>query len=163
MSQVADIKEDKKIFDFTQENVVLHLDTIINSCFKNPHRHIHKQVRYASVIKITDKEEYDSAEKVLDKIKSALPRSYQAFNKKKIWLFSTEGLRNFSDTPNWNKGLKSSRWYGPFLWEQKQPVLIFHSVTSEGYFDGAAIGIEFGSQRIYYLRFKDNGIEMAKG
>lgn len=42
-------------------------------------------------------------------------------------------------------------------------MIVFHSVTNEGYFDGIALGFEIGTKRIYYLWFKDSGVELAKG
>ena len=67
------------------------------------------------------------------------------------------------DVEKWKKDLKNSRWYGPFVWNKDQTVIIFHSVTNEGFFDGVALGIELGSKRIYFLSFRDNGIEITKG
>ena len=36
-------------------------------------------------------------------------------------------------------------------------------MTHDGFFDGCAIGIELEAKKTYFLRFKDNGIEVAKG
>lgn len=74
-----------------------------------------------------------------------MPNSVQAFDNKKIKLYSDEGAKNQAEFASWKNGLKASRWYGPFVWEQEQKVIIFHSVTAEGFFDGVALGIEISS------------------
>lgn len=96
-------------------------------------------------------------------LNKTIPLSIETFNDKKIKLFDEQGILKFTDVEKWKEDLSNSRWYGPFVWQDKQPVVIFHSVTDEGFFHGAAIGIELGVKRLYYLRFRDNGVEVARG
>lgn len=163
---------DLKFFNFKDQNVVLSVEAIVRSCFANPRRTKQSCVRYASTILFSGAEEYSSAEKVLDIIKKSVPLCFEEFNSKKIRLLSEEGIKPGNDIKKWKEGLQNSRWYGPFVWRDEkgvsgnkkaQIVLIFHSVTHDGFFDGIAIGCETENKRLYCLRFKDSGIEIAKG
>lgn len=86
------------------------------------------------------------------------------FDDEKIKLFSEEGILRNIDKVRWKEGLRNSRWYGPFVWDDGNGKKIeFHSVSFKVFFDGVVMGIDLDSKRVYCLRFSGNGIEIGKG
>jgi len=77
------------------------------------------------------------------------------FNNMRIKLYNTDKFREVVNTDYWIRGLKTSKWYGPFQSSDKDD-FDFHSVTDEGLFDGLKLSIKFDSGKIFlnYLNGK---------
>ena len=103
-----------KYFDFKDEEVVLKFENIVRACFANPKRTAYPCVRYASIIKYS--ELYKTPESILELARSTIPNSLNAFDEKKIKFFSEEGMKKDVDIVKWKEGLRDSRWFGPFVW-----------------------------------------------
>lgn len=145
---------------------MLNFEAIVRSCYANPDRDKYPCISFASVFKLDKNEKYDCAEKILKLASETIPLSVAAFDAKKIRLYSLKGFKEVAriGMDQWLERIRYSRWHGPFVCHiEGQIVIIFHSVTNNGYFDGVAIGIELGKKRMYYLRNVDAGIEIGRG
>ena len=96
-SDVDDSFPDYEFCDFRKDHFIVTIESIIRACFANPNRLKFPGVRYASTIKISTNQKYNSAEKVIELVQNSLPNASKAFNDKKIDLFDDKLLRKFVD------------------------------------------------------------------
>ena len=110
-------------FDFKNKDQILSLEGIIQSCFSNPDRKFYDSIRYASVIKISEVSEQDSAleyQEIQDCLRK-MPKAVRRMNRSATRLYPTaedRKYRGFVDVEQFHSALADSKWYGPFKWSK---------------------------------------------
>lgn len=94
----------------------MNVKQIVKACFANPRRTNYPCIRYASSIVLKSDPNEFGLEKILKIIDEKVPLCLKEFDSKKYRLFSEEGFKPGNDNEKWKKDLKSSRWHGPFVW-----------------------------------------------
>jgi len=92
-----------------------------------------------------------SAEDLIQRLSTHMPKSVQKFNAARIELDDTSKLHDAVNKKRWVNDIKTLRWYGPFKHGENN--YRFVTATSEGNFEGFYLSIWLDSSKEIYLNF----------